>query len=237
MSNYRIAPKQTHYDTLEVDELWTFVGRKSRRVWLVVYAYCRESGEIVAFVWGKRNLKTARQLRLRVAEAGVTCEYFATDLRRSFPAAFKEDSQKVGKAYTSGIEGNNCRLRQGTEGVRENLLLFKEKSLPPEGFQSGILVYQLWPCKTYHTFCITTQYGSLSDQYGNLSDRTKSLGLSHGGGNPTCVLVCGSCKITNHECSIFIREYAVSERENRGAELTARVLGQALRIFNYPADN
>jgi IS1 family transposase len=87
-SNYRIAPKQTHYDTLEEDELWTFIRRKSRKVWLV-YAYCRESGEFAAFVWGNRNLKTARRLRRRVAEAGVTCGCFATDLRRSFLAAFK----------------------------------------------------------------------------------------------------------------------------------------------------
>jgi IS1 family transposase len=83
---------------------------KSRKVWLV-YTCCRESGEFVAFVWGNRNLKTARRLRLRVAEAGVTCGCFATDWWRSFLAAFKEGNQEGGKAYTGGIEGNNCRLR------------------------------------------------------------------------------------------------------------------------------
>ncbi len=51
-------PKQKHYPTLEIDEFWTFVGNKSNKVWLV-YAYHRESGEIVAYVWGKRNLASS----------------------------------------------------------------------------------------------------------------------------------------------------------------------------------
>jgi hypothetical protein len=55
---------------------------------------------------------------------------------------------------------------QGTEGVQENLLFFKENPLPPEGFQSGILFYQQWPCVTYHTFCITT-LSSLASGHGS----------------------------------------------------------------------
>jgi IS1 family transposase len=47
---------------LEVDELWTYVGKKSRKVWQIC-AYHRETGEIIAFVWGKRDLKTAKELK------------------------------------------------------------------------------------------------------------------------------------------------------------------------------
>jgi hypothetical protein len=53
-SNYKINPKQSHYDKLEVDEFWTYVGSKKNKVWLI-YAYHRATGEIVAWVWGKRN--------------------------------------------------------------------------------------------------------------------------------------------------------------------------------------
>ena len=49
-SNYVIRPKQTHYDSLEIDEFWTYVGEKKNKVWLI-YAYYRATGEIVAFVW------------------------------------------------------------------------------------------------------------------------------------------------------------------------------------------
>ncbi|KAA6348566.1 hypothetical protein EZS27_003976 [termite gut metagenome] len=55
-SNHKIKPKQSHYDKLEVDELWIYVGNKKNKVWLI-YAYHRVTGEIVAYIWGKRNLK------------------------------------------------------------------------------------------------------------------------------------------------------------------------------------
>ncbi|MDR0713540.1 MAG: IS1 family transposase, partial [Bacteroidales bacterium] len=51
-SRHLIQPKEQYYDCLEVDELWTYVGKKSKKVWLI-YAYHRATGEIVAFVWGK----------------------------------------------------------------------------------------------------------------------------------------------------------------------------------------
>ena len=50
-SCYKIEPKKKHYDIVEIDEFWTYVGRKSNKIWLI-YAYHRESGEIVAYVWG-----------------------------------------------------------------------------------------------------------------------------------------------------------------------------------------
>ncbi len=50
-SNKVLEPKKQHYDELEVDEFWTYVGKK-KKVWLI-YAYHRESGEIVTWVWRK----------------------------------------------------------------------------------------------------------------------------------------------------------------------------------------
>ena len=38
-----LKPKQTHYDCLEVDEFWTYVGNKKNRKWLI-YAYHRATG-------------------------------------------------------------------------------------------------------------------------------------------------------------------------------------------------
>ncbi|MBC6410685.1 MAG: IS1 family transposase, partial [Ekhidna sp.] len=49
---------------------WTYVGKKSHKQWLI-YAYHRESGEIVAWVFGKRNEKTVRALWHKI-EAPIT---------------------------------------------------------------------------------------------------------------------------------------------------------------------
>ena len=56
-SEHEIKPTQKHYDVLQVNEFHTFVGYKKNKVWLI-YAYHQKTGQIVAFVWGKRDLKT-----------------------------------------------------------------------------------------------------------------------------------------------------------------------------------
>jgi IS1 family transposase len=47
------------------------VGKKQNKAWLV-YAYHRESGAIVAYVWGNRDIKTAQKLRKRIQPLGIS---------------------------------------------------------------------------------------------------------------------------------------------------------------------
>jgi IS1 family transposase len=63
------------------------------------------SGEMVAFVWGKRDLKTAQKLKKQLKRLGVTYHELATDAWDSFLVAFAEDTHIVGKAYTEGLKG------------------------------------------------------------------------------------------------------------------------------------
>jgi IS1 family transposase len=122
----RIKPKKDHYDCLEVDEFWTYVGKKKNKIWLL-YAYHRATGEIVAFVWGKRDLKTAQKLRKRLKRMGISYDTIATDNWDSFLAAFAEDNHLVGKEYTVGIEGNNCRLRHRIRRAFRRTCCFSKK--------------------------------------------------------------------------------------------------------------
>ena len=82
-SNHDIKPKQRYYRKLQVDEFWTYVGHKKNKVWLV-YAYDSDTSEIVAFVWGKRNLKTASELRAKLEIMGVDFGYICCDNWDSF---------------------------------------------------------------------------------------------------------------------------------------------------------
>jgi IS1 family transposase len=121
-----INPRQKHYAMLEIDEFWTYVGKKSNKVWLI-YAYHRESGEIIAYVWGKRDLKTAQKLRKRIIRMGITYDKIATDSWDSFITAFAADNQLIGKKYTMGIEGNNCRLRHRIRRAFRRTCCFSKK--------------------------------------------------------------------------------------------------------------
>ena len=51
-----IKPKKRYYPQGQIDELWMYVARKKKKVWLL-YAYCYETDEILAFTMGKRNSK------------------------------------------------------------------------------------------------------------------------------------------------------------------------------------
>ncbi len=121
-----IKPKKTHYEHIEVDEFWTYVGKKQEKVWLI-YAYDRHSGEIVAFVWGKRDLKTAKKLKARLKELSVHYDTISTDNWDSFVTAFKGDNHLIGKKYTVGIEGNNCRLRHRIRRAFRKTCCFSKK--------------------------------------------------------------------------------------------------------------
>jgi len=109
-AKHALKPKHKHYDCLKANEFWTYVGRKKNQKWLV-YACHIETGEIVAYAWEKRDLKTARRLRHWLEEHGVSYGRIAHDNWDSFVSAFAGVATSCGKRYTQRIEGNNCHLR------------------------------------------------------------------------------------------------------------------------------
>jgi hypothetical protein len=91
-AKYKIIPRFSRYDCLEIDEFWTHVGKKKNNVWLI-YAYHWGSGEIVASnrrfaVWGKRDIKTAQKLRKWLKRLGISYDRIATDNWESFLSVF-----------------------------------------------------------------------------------------------------------------------------------------------------
>ena len=59
-SNQIITPKQPHYDSLEVDEFWTYVGNKKNKVWLI-YAFHCAVGKIVSCVLANAIVKLQKR--------------------------------------------------------------------------------------------------------------------------------------------------------------------------------
>ena len=125
-SDYSIVPKKKHYNNIEVDEFWTYVQKKENKQWLI-YAYDRETRETIAYVWGKRDLRTAKKLRKQLKELDITYDYIATDDWNSFKITFKEDKHLIGKTYTVGIEGNNCKLQHRIKRAFRRTCCFSKK--------------------------------------------------------------------------------------------------------------
>ncbi|TMS43376.1 IS1 family transposase, partial [Acinetobacter lwoffii] len=53
----------------------------------------------------------AKRLKLKLKQLGVSYTCISSDHWDSFVTTFKECKQLIGKFFTVGIEGNNCRLR------------------------------------------------------------------------------------------------------------------------------
>jgi IS1 family transposase len=105
------------------------VGSKANKQWMI-YAYDRESKEIVAYVLGDRSIKTAERLREKLRGLGVTYDRIATDNWDAFISAFKKNltnaPHDIGKEYTNGIEGNNCLLRHRMRRVFRKTCCFSK---------------------------------------------------------------------------------------------------------------
>ena len=109
-SNHIIQPRRSHYDIgKEVDEFWTYVGSKKNKMWLI-YAYHRATGEILAFVWGNRNKKTARRLREKMTSLNVSFDTIYTDDWDSLKNVFLLTITLLEKRTHKGLRGNNCRF-------------------------------------------------------------------------------------------------------------------------------
>lgn len=96
--------------------MWTFVGRKKRKVWLWLWlAVERASRRIVAWVLGDRSARTARRLWAALPRRYQRHCRYHTDQWEAYakvlPARYHRPRPK-GSGNTSIVEALNCSLRQ-----------------------------------------------------------------------------------------------------------------------------
>ena len=100
-------------EVLELDEVWSFVQKKSNKRWLWI-ALNRRTRQIVAYVIGDRSEKTCRKLWERIPEDYRTAHTYS-DFWEAYQKVFPEEThQSVGKdsGETNHVERWNNTLRQ-----------------------------------------------------------------------------------------------------------------------------
>ena len=100
-------------DVLELDELWSFVGRKANVRWVWI-ALCRQTRQIVASFVGDRSADSARALRERIPPA-YRCRATRSDFWLAYEEAFPGRTHRMcGKdeGQTNHAERFFCTLRQ-----------------------------------------------------------------------------------------------------------------------------
>jgi insertion element IS1 protein InsB len=119
-----ILPRQRSYGRVQIDEVWSFVGQKQRKRWLL-YAYAPETDEILAFVCGSRSRATVKKLLAALAPLDILL--FCTDAWRAFQDVIPAKKHRIGKVFTKSIEGVNTCLRARNRRFVRRTTCFSKK--------------------------------------------------------------------------------------------------------------
>jgi len=122
----RIKPARKHFKSVQIDELWSFVGKRKKGKYWLIYAYCPETDQILAYSCGSRSAKTVKELYKKLQK--VEIDKFCTDYWKAFANVLPADKHTIGKAYTKNIEGvNTCLRARNRRFVRRTTCFFKKK--------------------------------------------------------------------------------------------------------------
>ena len=129
-------------DVLELDELWSFVLKKSNQRWVWI-ALCRRTRQVVACFIGDRSEKSCRQLWKRVPNEYKKCHSYS-DFWAAYKKVFSSDThQSVGKesGETALVERWNNTLRQRLARFVRKALAFSKSDIFHEAVLNLYLHY------------------------------------------------------------------------------------------------
>ena len=111
---------------LEVDEFWSFVGKKANQRW-TWYGFDRERKRIVASVNGRRTDANCRALSEKVKRAKV--KLFHTDQWGSYPKVLPTKQHQIGKMGTLNIERRNLTFRTRIKRLQRRTICFSKSEV------------------------------------------------------------------------------------------------------------
>lgn len=110
-------------DVLELDELWSFVLKKSTKRWVWI-ALCRRTRQIVAYFIGDRSADSCRALWQRIPQAYKSCCSYS-DFWEAYRQVFASETHHcVGKET-----GETAHVERWNNTLRQRLARFVRKTL------------------------------------------------------------------------------------------------------------
>ena len=121
------------HDTLELDELWSFVQCKINQVWVWI-ALCRRTRQVVAYALGDRSHLTCQRLWEAIPHAYRTGLVF-TDFWRAYEAVIPDEQHRPGSKET----GETAHIERWNNTLRQRLARFVRLSL---SFSKSLLMHE-----------------------------------------------------------------------------------------------
>lgn len=130
-------------DVLELDELWSFVLKKSHKRWIWI-ALCRRTRQIVAYFVGDRSQKSCRALCQRIPADYKHCHTFS-DFWEAYEKVFNS-----GRHHSVGKEsGQTAHVERWNNTLRQRLARFVRQSL---SFSKSDIFHELVLRLFIHTY-------------------------------------------------------------------------------------
>ncbi len=110
-------------DEAEMDEMWSFVRDKSNQRWLW-HAIDHRTGEVLAYVLGKRKDDVFKQLKALLEPFGIN--HYYTDDWGAYERHLDEKKHHVGKRNTQKIERKHLTLRTRIKRLARKTICFSK---------------------------------------------------------------------------------------------------------------
>lgn len=120
----------------EVDEMWSYVGKKQEPRWLW-HAIDHRSGKVLAYVFGRRKDEVFLQLKTLLAPFGITRYY--TDYWGAYTRHLDANEHQPGKRHTQKIERKHLTLRTRIKRLTRKTICFS-KSIQMHDLVIGLFV-------------------------------------------------------------------------------------------------
>jgi insertion element IS1 protein InsB len=123
-------------DEAEVDEMWSFVGKKKEPRWLW-HALDHRTGKVLAYAFGRRKDAVFVQLKALLTPFGIT--HYYTDYWDTFQRNLAPASHSPGKRHTQQIERKHLTLRTRLKRLVRKTICFS-KSIALHDIVIGLFI-------------------------------------------------------------------------------------------------
>jgi insertion element IS1 protein InsB len=109
--------------TSELDEMWSYVGKKAEQRWLW-HAIDHHRGHVLAYVFGRRKDEVFLQLQALLEPFGIG--RFYTDGWGAYERDIDPEQHGVGKQHTQRIESKHINLRTRSKRLVRRTICFSK---------------------------------------------------------------------------------------------------------------
>ncbi len=116
-------PQENGVEESELDEMWSYVGKKTNPRWLW-HAIDRKTGQVLAYVFGRRKDKVFSQLQELLKPFGI--KRYCTDGWGAYERRLLAELHEVGKRKTQKIERKHLQLRTRIKRLARQTICFSK---------------------------------------------------------------------------------------------------------------